>query len=263
MFRHSGVSLKPSKKPLVITRLRKRLEELNCSKFEEYLALLDRPQSDELVNFVNAITTNETYFFRHSRQFNYLYETALPAAVKAHQSGSNEIKIWSAACSSGEEPYSIAMTCQEFIAGGQAKGMNIKIYASDINSEVIGEAKQGVFSDRSLRETPASFQKKYFKAQTVQMVTTQLTEYVLDEKIRSRVEFLQHNLLKPFPHKNLDVVFLRNVMIYFEEDTKMRVVQLIEDAMAPGGYLFISLSESINYFRSKFKYLNAGIYQKQ
>ncbi len=254
MHRQTGVFLKPSKKTLVYSRLRKRVDELKCGSFSAYIKLLEKPNSEELEGFINAITTNETYFFRHTVQFNYLYEKILP---EFKSSGRVGFSIWSAASSTGEEVYSIAMTLNEFYKGVVPPG--VKLHASDVNTLVTEQAKKGWFPERSVRETPESLVRKYFREVPPQR-TGRFVE--LAASIRSKVDFFQHNLTKPAPLKDLDVVFLRNVMIYFDRPVKQAVVSNIEKAVKPGGYLFISLSENLNDVKSSFRLIESGMFRK-
>jgi chemotaxis protein methyltransferase CheR len=255
MHTRTGVYLKETKKPLIVTRLRKRLEELHLTTYDQYIAKLKVAGSSELEYFINAITTNETYFFRHTRQFNYLLDTVFPALYEKKRSAS----LWSAACSTGEEPYSLAIAANEF--SKKHRDFTTKIYATDVNSEVVKFSKEGLYPDRSLRETPESIQKLYFKAVEVEG-RIKKTVYKIDEGIKKKVTFGTHNLLSSFNQANLDIVFLRNVMIYFQSDIKQKVVSLIQDKVISGGYLFISLSESLNDIKTEFKFVQSGIYQK-
>ncbi len=243
MHSRTGVALKPTKKPLVVSRLRKRLEELEIDGFGKYISLLEKNNSSELEIFINAITTNETYFFRHIKQFNYLFEKILPDFLSENQATSNrEFRIWSAACSTGEEPYSIAIACQEFFS--KHAGWKFKVYASDVNSEVIADAKEAQYPERSFKEMPATLRARYFKpVSTDSKRPVHLFE--LDSSMRSKVEFFQHNLLHKHEGKLMDVIFLRNVMIYFDKPVKEKVVNLLEGNLKPGGYFFISLSETL------------------
>lgn len=254
MHRQTGVFLKPSKKTLVYSRLRKRIEELSFSSFSDYIKLLEKPDSEELEGFINAITTNETYFFRHAVQFNYLYEVILP---EFRSSGRTSFGIWSAASSTGEEVFSIAIALAEFYKGTVPTG--VRLHASDVNTQVIEQAKKGWYPVRSVRETPDTLIRKYFREVPPQR-NGQFVE--LSAAIRSKVEFFQHNLQKPAPMKDLDVVFLRNVMIYFDQPVKQNVVSQIERAVKPGGYLFISLSENLNDVKSSFKLIESGMFRK-
>ncbi|HNX91773.1 MAG TPA: CheR family methyltransferase [Candidatus Omnitrophota bacterium] len=259
MYEQSGVFLKPSKKPLVMSRLRERLQELGMKDFKEYTQLLSQPHSDELENFINAITTNETYFFRHTRQFNMLYETILPEMMRNKAGRSREVSIWTAACSTGEEPYSLAILCKEFFL--QHPGFRYKIYASDINTEVLDDAREGVYSERSVKEIPDNLLEKYFKKMEIGKFH-KASGFRIADIIKEDVEFSQHNLLYPFKYKDIDIVFLRNVMIYFDNDIKERVVRLIYNNMASPSYMFISLSESLNDINTGFELLESAVYKK-
>ena len=260
MYRRTGVHLKPTKKPLVMTRLRKRLDELKLSRFTDYIPLLERDTGPELEIFINALTTNETYFFRHSKQFNYLYEEILPSIMARGAAQGFKVKIWSGASSSGEEPYSIAITCREFFKG--RPGWRVDLVASDINTEVIDEAKEGVFSERSIKDVPPALKDKFF----VPFPSTEnkmWKEFKLSETITKSVRFTQHNLLKPFGEHDFDIIFLRNVMIYFDNESKQKVVDNVLASLKPGGYFIISLSESLNDVRNHVTQVFSGVYQKE
>jgi len=260
MYERTGVYLKSTKKPLVVSRLRKRLVALGLERFSAYIDVLKMPNSPELETFVNAITTNETFFFRHTKQFNILYEETLPGIVQKKQAaGKDTVTVWSAACSTGEEPYSLAITCHEFLK--THPGFKVKILASDINSSVINEAKEGLYTDRSFRGVPDSIKQKYFthleKGERYRRLFSQI-----NPDIKKYVEFSQHNLLHMFPHRDIDVIFLRNVLIYFDLLSKETVVKNLEQNLTKGGYLFTSLSESLNDVETHLQFIRYGIYQK-
>ncbi len=254
MFAQTGARLKDTKRPLVIARLRRRLEELKLNNFGQYLRLLTPGNDAELEYFVNALTTNETFFFRHTVHFNYLYEVILP---KLTAEGNKKIEIWSGASSTGEEPYSIAIVLTEF---AKKNHIDFKIHASDINSEVIAEAKEARYDQRAVKEVPASLLQKYFKE--VPAIRGGGTQYVVTDEIKRKVEFFEHNLQQTAPLKNMDIIFLRNVLIYFERDIKERVVNLLEPSLKSGGYFFISLSENLNDTKTNLKLIEAGIFIK-
>ncbi len=259
MYRRTGVHLKPTKKPLVMTRLRKRLEELKITRFTDYIPLVEREGGPEIEVFINALTTNETYFFRHTKQFNFLYEHVLPEIVANGARQGFQARVWSGASSSGEEPYSIAITCREFFKG--RPGWKLHLVASDINSEVIAEAKEGVFSDRSIKDVPQALKAKYFTAHEGTQ-NRMWKEFKLSDTILGSVKFAQHNLLKIFAEKDFDVIFLRNVMIYFDPESKQKVVDNVLASLKPGGYFFISLSESLSDVRTSLTQVYSGVYQK-
>lgn len=260
MYERAGVYLKATKKPLIISRLRKRLVSLGLSRFSDYLDILNRPNSPELENFVNAITTNETFFFRHTKQFNILFEELLPEIVKKRQAeNKHSISLWSAACSSGEEPYSLAITCHEFFKKNTP--MQYKIFASDINTIVVMEAREGLYTDKSFRGVPVSIKEKYFTKIESQDRFKKIF-YEINHDIHNAVEFSQHNLLKLFPHRDIDIIFLRNVLIYFDLLSKETVIRNVESALAKGGYLITSLSETLSDIETNLRFTRYGIYQK-
>lgn len=260
MYEHSGVFLKPTKKQLVISRLRRRLGELNLSGFEDYIKVIERPGNIELSNFINAITTNETYFFRHAVQFNVLYEDILPMLVAKKKKDACFVKIWSAACATGEEPYSLAITCQEFLRAHPGSFV-WKIYASDINGEVLEYAQKGIYTERSLRETPEPIRQRYFRASNDDRGNSDRS-FEIESSLKNNIEFLEHNLLEPFRHRDIDIVFLRNAMIYFDDAARARVLRHVQKVMNEGGYLFVSTSESVADVTSDFALWRAAIYQK-
>ena len=253
MFDHTGVRLRDSKKALVISRLRRRLEELGCAQFADYIKRLGPGNQAETEYFVNALTTNETFFFRHTRQFNYLYEVILPVFVKQ---GRKKIEIWSAASSTGEEAYSIAITLTEF---ARKHPIDFKIIASDINSEVIEEAREALYNERTLKEVPESLRERYFKP----VANSRLgTHFTVGEQIRRRVEFFEHNLQKDAIVRGMDIIFLRNVLIYFERDIKERVINYLEPCLKAGGYFFVSPSESLNDINTGLRLVESAIFRK-
>lgn len=261
MYRLTGVLLKESKKPLVITRLRRRLAELGLSTFAEYLPYLSAQNSAELEIFINAITTNETFFFRHNVQFDLLRNEVLPALMREKEGPGRikEIRVWSAACSTGEEPYSLAILLAEYFRN--RPGWSFSILASDVNTEVIEEAKEGIYSPRSVKEIPPDLRKRYFTE--IPTNTHEKVAYVISPQIKSLVTFRRHNLLHPVPQKNNDVIFLRNVMIYFDEHSKQKVISNLQGAMAKNSYLFISLAEHIHDVKSGLAFWKSGIFRTQ
>ena len=252
MFDHTGVRLRESKRALVISRLRKRLEELGCVNFTDYIKRLI-PNAAETEYFVNALTTNETFFFRHTKQFNYLYEVVLPQFAKE---GKKKIDVWSAASSSGEEAYSIAIALTEF---AKENPMDFKIYASDINSEVILDAKEALYDERALKEVPESLRARYLKPAADSKKGSYFTPA---GEIKRRVEFFEHNLQEPSLVRGMDIIFLRNVLIYFQRDIKEKVIHHLEPCLRRGGYFFISPSESLNDINTGLRLVGPAIFRK-
>lgn len=260
MYEATGVRLTDTKKHLAVFRLRRRLTELKIGRFGDYLALVKKPGSVELETFINAITTNETFFYRHPQQFDWLNEKVLPDLLRRKKGAdSREIRIWSAACSTGEESYSIAIACKMFFKTRPDWGF--VIYASDINSAVLEFSRAGRYGERSVAGMPAHLRKLYFSPVAgVGGGKTPMFQ-VAPEILRS-VRFLQHNLLKPFPYRHFDVIFLRNVMIYFDRESKQEVVRLLEERLNEGGYFFISMTETLAGLRCHLKHVGSGVYQK-
>ncbi|MCM8813030.1 MAG: protein-glutamate O-methyltransferase CheR [Candidatus Omnitrophica bacterium] len=261
MYELTGVYLRPSKKKLVINRLRKRLDELGLKSFEAYVAILRKGNAAEVEFFVNAITTNETYFFRHTKQFNYFFEQVLPRVCEYRASVQREVRVWSAACSTGEEPYSIAIALQEFFKN--RPGWRGTVYASDVNSRVLARARAGQYRERSLRFTPQALRQRYFRALSSAPYPEGTAIYEVVPNVKNAVVFQQHNLVNVFPHRDIDVVFLRNVMIYFDQNMKEQVLHMLQRILRPGGYLIIGLSENLNNIDEPMEYIYGGIYRKQ
>jgi chemotaxis protein methyltransferase CheR len=257
MYKNTGVFLRDSKKPLVIVRLKKRLEELGYTNFTQYIDFFNKNCASEMEFFVNAITTNETFFYRHEKQFEYLTQTVFPEIMKNRPS--REIAIWSAACSSGEEPYTLALVCKDFFAS--KPGWKYSIYASDINSKVIAKAKEAVYSERSVSKVPPALSKKFFTQQAKETFFN-AKFFALDRSIVNSVTFMQHNLLKPFP-KQVDVVFLRNALIYFEPKSKQTVLETVTKIMRDDGYLFLSPAENTHDVNVPLDTVGLSIYRKR
>lgn len=261
MYRLTGVLLKDSKKPLVITRLRKRLLELGLHSFGEYVPRLSAQNGGELEIFINAITTNETFFFRHGVQFDHLRDEILPEIMRAKEGPGRirEVRVWSAACSTGEEPYSLAILLSEFFR--TKPGWSFSVLASDVNTEVLADAQEGIYGPRSVKEMSAELRRRYFTEIPVQ--TQDKVAYAISPAIKALVTFRRHNLLHPAPQKGNDIIFLRNVMIYFDADSKQKVIANLQGAMARNAYLFISLAEHLHDVKSGLRFYKSGIFRNQ
>lgn len=253
IYEKSGIYIPDSKKYLIENRLSKRIEERRLKSFEEYLSLLKNNEA-ELKGLFDSITTNETYFFREHQQIDVLVNYLIP---KIHDTkGSKDIRIWSAACSTGEEPYTIAMVFLEKIPG-----LKFEIFASDISESVLSSARKAVYTSYSVRNVPQALLNKYF-SKNGQML------YELDPRLKKFVNFSNINLMdekKMRSVKGIDVIFCRNVLIYFDDRAKQRVVSLLYDSLRQGGYLFIGTSESLHNVTRAFRPLifdKVVVYQK-
>ncbi len=244
IYGKSGIYVADNKKYLIENRLSRILQEKKLNSFEEYLKFIKlSTNGNELNRLFDAITTNETYFFREAEQLYVLFDEILPKLLGQKKS-SKSVKIWSAACSTGEEPYTISMILMEKLLNPK----QFEIYASDISEGVLNSAKRAIYNSYSVRNIPETYLKKYFSDSG--------QSFALNASINSTVKFTNINLvddkkLKSF--RGMDVIFCRNVLIYFDTKAKQRAVSNIYDSLNPGGYLFIGSSESLHNVTRAFR----------
>lgn len=246
-----GIQLGANKQSLVTSRLQKRLRHYQLDNFTDYLTLLEEGEdSNELQIFINLLTTNETFFFREIKHFDFLRQTIFP-----NYKGHHPFRIWSAASSSGEEPYSIAMELAEYF---QTRAW--ELLGSDVSTKMLSKAAKGHYSVERTDGIPTYYLKKYcLKGKGPYQGTL-----LIDTNLRERVEFRQINLIEPLPDiGRFDVVFLRNILIYFDADKKKVILDKIFNVINPGGYLFIGHTESIKLLNEKFEYIAPAIYRKK
>ncbi len=245
IYSETGISMRDSKRILVSNRLRKRINALNLTSYDEYYRFLTRTDegAKELPNFIDAISTNETYFYRGDNQFEVLKKLILPELCQKK----SKIRIWSAGCSTGEEPYSTCIVILE-TAGAHWKG-KVEVVATDINTEVIEKAKEGIYSGRTLKFVPKALMTRYFESVGNE-------KFRVRKMVREIVNFKCHNLLKDEPPGfGFNIIFCRNVMIYFNKSTQKFIVDgSFNKALARDGYLFIGHSESLRGISEYFKY---------
>ncbi|MFP4141638.1 MAG: CheR family methyltransferase [Planctomycetota bacterium] len=254
--RNCGINLHDGKKELVKARLGKRIRQLGMGSFRQYMDSVRNDSSGaELTTMLDQISTNLTFFFREHKHFEHLRETVIPA-IRAK--GKRRIRIWSAGCSSGEEPYSIAMLLNEAI--NDLVGWDTAVLATDLSTKVLGMAQRGVYRQERFRETPKHLVSKYF---SVVEKRPDGNVYQAKSSIRKLIHFARLNLMENWPMKGpFDVIFCRNVMIYFDKTTQGRLVNRYFDILAPGGVLFIGHSESLTGTQHRYKYVQPAIYQK-
>jgi chemotaxis protein methyltransferase CheR len=258
IYDESGIYLKDTKITLLSNRLRKRLQALKIPEFSDYYNYLNslplRDRTIEYEKMLDVVSTNETYFFRNERHFDALIQECLPQIAKVKTN--KRIRIWSAACSTGEEPYTIAICVRE-----QMKlflGWDIEILATDIAPSVLEFANIGEYSGRRIEKVPPEILKKYFtpKSEDKQV-------YLINDDVKSLVTFYYHNFFKsPFP-KDIDIIFCRNVMIYFDKKHQMDLVAKFYESILDHGYLFIGHSETLHSISEDFSYrkiLEAPVY---
>ena len=250
IFNAAGITLSASKKALVSGRLAKRLAQRQIDSFSAYLRLLQSPQETaEVQTAVDLLTTNETYFFREAKHFELLRKLALESKGRAQP-----FRVWSAASSSGEEAYSMAMVLEDCLPG-QAW----EVFGSDISSRVLVRAKTGHYPLERTRHIPPTYLKRFCRKGTGEHDGTLL----IDRQLRERVQFAHVNLNTELPRlPDFDVIFLRNVMIYFNNDTKRQVVRRVLSALKSGGHFCIGHSESLNDINSDVYALAPSIYCK-
>ena len=255
---NAGIKLPISKKELIYGRLSKRLRKLGLKSFKEYCQILEEDNNGEYSRFINAITTNVTHFFREMHHFRYLEETVLPEMVSSKQvSGNKKFRIWSAGCSSGEEAYSIAMVIRENLADFMR--WNVRILATDLDSEILALAKRGVYPDQKLEYI--SPERKIRWLEKVRIEEKPMVE--INNHLKSFITFKQLNLIGDWPMKGpFDVIFCRNVTIYFDRDTRVFLLNRFADILSDGGYLFVGHSESLHGITTRFKSVGQTIHKK-
>ncbi len=259
VYEQAGIALGDAKRELVRSRLLKRLRHLGLFTFESYYKLLEEqgPDGEELTHMLDAISTNKTDFFRENQHFEFLMSTVMPPMVdKAKRNGSKKIRIWSAACSTGEEPYTLAMLMHDMIAG--EPGWDIKILATDISTAVLQKAREGRYEEERVAPVASKMRLNSFTKES----TPKGNIFVIKPHLKKYVVFRRLNLMnKSFPFKGkFDVVFCRNVMIYFDRPTQEELVNRIFRYIREGGYFFIGHSESLNSIQTDFRFVKPTIY---
>jgi len=250
-----GIDLR-KKKPLIVSRLSSILEKSGYGEFHSYVNdILSKENQDMLTTLLNKLTTNYTYFMREESHFDYLEKVVLPELAKKHEKD-KVLSIWSAGCSSGEEPYNISMYLLEFF--GKLPGKwDTRMLATDISHNVLNKAINPSYPAESLEKLPKAWKNKYFIQQKDE-------SYTVSKELRDNVIFRPFNLMEPIHFKrNFDLIFCRNVMIYFDQVTKDALVKRFYDATYPGGYLFIGHSEGLTKQSCPYKYIKPAIYRRE
>ena len=256
VYEKSGITLHAGKRALVSARLQKRLRQIGAASFRDYITWLRSDSSgDEVTAMIDAITTNHTSFFREPQHFDFLADVVLPPLLA--RGGARPIHGWSAACATGEEAYTLALTILERFGPDAARCL--PLLASDLSTHALRRAIAGWYKAEKVAHLPRHLALKYFEKGTGKNA-----DFVrVSATLRHLVEYQQHNLLGPAPSRPpFDFIFCRNAMIYFDVPVQQRVIAELEASLAPGGYLFTSHSESLNSVSHGLSWVAPAVYRK-
>lgn len=253
---HTGISLSEAKRQLVYGRLARRLRALNLESFAEYIELIEGGDPVELEEFVNAVTTNLTSFFREPHHFDYLAREALPA-IAARADASYRLRIWCCAASTGEEPYSIAMVLRE--AQERLAGWDVKLLATDLDSAVLATGAAGVYATERIKGMESKRVARFFdKGGGVQA-----GKFRARDELRNLITFRQLNLMNEWPMRGpFDAIFCRNVVIYFDKATQRALFERMASLQRPGDLLFLGHSESLYRVSERYELIGRTIYRR-
>ena len=253
IYQQTGISLRDTKTTMLSARLNKRLRELRLSSFEAYYKLLQEqgPEGPEYRQLINSITTNKTSFFRENHHFEFL------AGYLKERKGGGPLRIWSSACSTGQEPYSIAMTVSDALPSLQ--GRDIRILASDIDTQVLHDASEGLYSEDAIADIPIPLRKRYLQPEQ----TKHGTMYRMEKALRDLITFRHKNLISPSWAINtkFDIIFCRNVLIYFDHETQDQILRRFIGFLKPNGYLIVGHSEHLHWLNSLIEAVGRTIYR--
>ena len=257
IYDYSGIKMPPTKLTMLEGRLRRRLRATNHSTFDDYCDFLfnDGGLEHETIYLIDVVTTNKTDFFREAKHFDFMQTVALPALAN---SGIRTIRAWSAACSTGAEPYTMAMVLGEFTE--ERGDLNYSILATDLSTDVLQTARRGIYPQDLVQPVPSALQRKY-------VMTAKKPgrgDVRVSPKLRSKIGFARLNLMdEKYPIGDLmQIIFCRNVLIYFDKQTQQGVLSRLCDCLAKGGYMFIGHSESITGFDLPLKQVSNTVFQK-
>lgn len=243
------------KKILINGRMENYLLRNGFQGYDEYMTRVEcNPAGTEAKNLINVLTTNHTYFMREFEQLEYMRAEVLPQ-IKSKEAAARDLRIWSAAASTGEEPYTIAMVLKDFF-GLEHGQWDTTVLATDISTKVLEYAQCGRYPEEQIRQLPEKWIRRYLSKRSEE-------EYEIKEELKREVIFRKFNLMDAFPfQRRFHIIFLRNVMIYFDEMTKKNLLNKVYDFLEPGGYLFIGKTEGIDKECTRLQYVEPSIYKK-
>ena len=255
VYKESGIRLTEMKKALVQSRLMKRLRELKMGDYQDYCRYLDENYAHEVVNLINCITTNKTDFFREPKHFEFMKTVFLP---EFEQAGGKQLRIWSAGCSTGAEPYSIAATLLDYYAGKRMP--DVKILATDIDTQVLQKGEAGLYRVDEIESMDVALLKRYFMRGT----GASQGMFKVKDSMKRLVHFGRLNLLDDaYPMKGqFNIIFCRNVIIYFDSESRRRLFDKLHAFLHDNGYLIMGHSETLAGLTNRFRFLGNTIYKK-
>jgi chemotaxis protein methyltransferase CheR len=257
IYDYSGIKMPPTKLTMLEGRLRRRLRATRHSSFDDYCDFLfnDGGLDQETVYLIDVVTTNKTDFFREAKHFEYMQTVALPALA---DSGVRTVRTWSSACSTGAEPYTMAMVLAEFVES--RSDLSYSVLATDLSTDVLQTARRGIYPEDLIAPVPRDLQRKY----VLTAKQPDRREVRITPKLRSKIGFARMNLMdeKYQIGEAMNVIFCRNVLIYFDKQTQAGVLNRLCDCLAKGGYMFIGHSESITGFDLPLKQVSNTVFQR-
>lgn len=257
VYEHAGIHLSETKSNLVYGRLSRRLRVLQLARFDDYLDYLQEHVETELTEFLNAITTNLTSFFRENHHFEALRNQVLPELMHARRAA-RRLRLWSAGCSTGEEPYSLAMAVCETVLG--QPGWDVKLLATDLDTSVLETARAGLYAEDRVRTVPRERLRRFFRRGT----SANAGKVQVVAELQRLIAFNQLNLMETWPMRGpFDVIFCRNVVIYFDKPTQVRLFDRFADMLSDDGTLFVGHSETLNNVTDRFELVGQTMYRKR
>jgi chemotaxis protein methyltransferase CheR len=253
LYQQCGISLREGKEALVRSRLSRRLRRLGLQNFDQYIEMVESDGSgSELQTLVDSLTTNKTSFFREPQHFAFLQAQLLPQLCRERR----PVRFWSAGCSTGEEPYSLAILLLEKIPS--IEKADWRILATDISDRVLSEARMGEYAPERLEDVPPAYLRSYFRS----AAPAESSRFAVTDSVRALIRFARLNLMKDWPMQGpFDAIFCRNVMIYFDLSTRKELVGRFVRKLRPGGYLFVGHSESLTQASKELIYVQPAIYR--